>query len=79
MARKAKIEQKPPFGQLILRELNKSNLTQKWLSAQIGVSAQHISNIISGKDNPSIRTLSEIANKLNIKKGDILNVFIDQR
>ena len=78
MARKARVEQKPALGQLILGKLNNSELTQKWLSAQVHVSRQHICNIISGRDNPSIKTILDIADCLGIDKAEILTVFVHQ-
>jgi putative transcriptional regulator len=52
-----------------LREQKK--LTQEELALAVGVSRAHISKFENGKGSPSIKVLSQIAKKLDVKLDDI--------
>ena len=52
---------------LLIKEALKSNgKTAVWLAGEIGITQPNMSNIVSGKSNPSLDTLEKIATALNV-------------
>ena len=50
-----------------IREVLKEKcLTALWLSSQVGITQPNMSNIVSGKNRPSLDTLEKIASALNV-------------
>ena len=60
------------LGQRIANFRNKSNLSQEELAFRCAVGYKHISNIELGKSKPSLDSLVQIANILNISADDLL-------
>ena len=54
----------------ILRE---KNLTSVWLASQVGITQPNMSNIVSGKNNPSLETLEKIASALVINISELFD------
>ena len=57
----------------IKEELDEQELSQKWLSDQIGVSVVTVNFWCSNKSQPSIKTLFEISKILKITPDRLLN------
>lgn len=60
------------LGQRIADFRSKKNLSQEELAFSCGVGNKHISNIELGKSKPSLESLIQIANILNISADDLL-------
>lgn len=56
------------FGHEILANLNYKGLTQKWLSEEIGVSTQYISDICAGRRTPSADVIERLAVAMEMTK-----------
>ena len=56
----------------IKEELDEQELSQKWLSDQIGVSVVTVNFWCSNKSQPSIKTLFRIGEALNISPDKLL-------
>lgn len=54
--------------------LRKSNRTQSWLAAELGVSRGYVSDLANGKKTPSIDLLQRIAATLDVPPGDLFDV-----
>jgi len=51
--------------------LKEKGFTSIWLASQVGITQPNMSNIVSGKSNPSLETLEKIANTLNVPIADL--------
>jgi transcriptional regulator with XRE-family HTH domain len=51
---------------------NKAGMSQDELGEKVGVNNKHISNIETGRSKPSMDTLVDIANALNVSADDLL-------
>ena len=60
------------LGQRIADFRSKKNLSQEELAFSCGVGNKHISNIELGKSKPSLESLIQISNILNISADDLL-------
>ena len=60
------------LGQRIANFRNKGNLSQEELAFRGEVGYKHISNIELGKSKPSLESLVQIANILNVSADDLL-------
>ena len=60
------------LGQRIADFRSKENLSQEELAFRCGVGIKHISNIELGKSKPSLDSLVQIANFLNVSSDDLL-------
>ena len=60
------------LGQRIADFRSKENLSQEELAFRCGVGNKHISNIELGKSKPSLESLVQIANFLNVSADDLL-------
>ena len=60
------------LGQRIANFRNKGNLSQEELAFRCAVGYKHISNIELGKSKPSLESLVQIANILNVSADDLL-------
>lgn len=60
------------LGQRISDFRNKHNFSQEELAFRSGVGNKHISNIELGKGKPSLESLVQIANVLNVSADDLL-------
>lgn len=60
------------LGHRIANFRNKENLSQEELAFRCAVGYKHISNIELGKSKPSLDSLVQIANILNISADDLL-------
>ena len=60
------------LGQRIADFRSKENLSQEELAFRCGVENKHISNIELGKSKPSLESLVQIANFLNVSSDDLL-------
>ena len=52
--------------------LEKKNLTQVWLSGELGVSVVSVNNWCQKKNEPSLKTLASIAKALKVKISDLI-------
>jgi transcriptional regulator with XRE-family HTH domain len=52
--------------------LEKKNLTQVWLSGELGVSVVSVNNWCQKKNEPSLKTLASIAKILKVKISDLI-------
>ena len=64
----------PSLSDIIRLRMHEMNLSQLKLSELIGVSPSRISEYISGKAEPTLKTAREISRKLNIDANIILGV-----
>lgn len=60
------------LGQRVADFRSKENLSQEELAFSCGVGSKHISNIELGKSKPSLESLIQIANFLNVSADDLL-------
>jgi len=51
--------------------LKEKGETAVWLASQISITQPNMSNIVSGKTNPSLETLEKIANALKVSISDL--------
>ena len=58
------------LGKMLLKNLYKQGKSRKWLADEIGLTPSAISAIITGRTNPSPKTLKSMS--------DVLNINIDQ-
>jgi transcriptional regulator with XRE-family HTH domain len=69
-----KLETKKQIG-LRLRELRKKRgLSQEQAAAQAGITTSHLSNIESGKENPTVDTFTGLASTLGVSLSDIFDI-----
>ena len=61
------------MGQAIRRLREKERLSQERLALMVGISRQHLSNVESGKANPTVELLYRIACGLGTKMTRILD------
>lgn len=66
------------IGMVIISNLKARSKTQTWLSSECKVTKSHISKIICGKTNPSLRVLHAIARSLNISKDILAEALFDK-
>ena len=59
------------LGQRVADFRSKENLSQEELAFSCGVGSKHISNIELGKSKPSLESLIQIANFLNVSADDL--------
>ena len=60
------------FMELRIKDVIKfKGVTAVWLASQIGITQPNMSNIVSGKTNPSLDTLGRIAAALNVPVVDL--------
>lgn len=64
----------PSLADVIKLRMYEMNLTQKNLAERLGVSPSRISEIISGKDDPTYKVAQKISRELNIDPGIVLGV-----
>ena len=57
--------------------MEEQKVTSAWLSEQVGISKVAVSNIITGKNSPSIDNLLKIANVLNVSVTYLLGINDD--
>ena len=62
------------FGELVKKIRIARKLTQAKLAEMLGISCARISEIITGKGEPSLKTCREISRKLNIDPAVVLGV-----
>ncbi|GAB3923469.1 helix-turn-helix domain-containing protein [Larkinella terrae] len=55
------------IGQLIRNTRKNRSLTQKELGRRLGISESAVNKYESGKENPTLQTLSKIADALDMK------------
>lgn len=65
----------PPLGQLVTRQLFEDGISQAKLARQMGVSPQHLSNVITGKICPQLKTVKKLSVALNIPFKDLIEVL----
>ena len=51
--------------------LREANMTQAELAESVGIARPNMSNIVTGKSNPSISTLESIAGALGVEVADL--------
>ncbi len=66
--------EKPTVGELIRDSLKESNLSQKDLANKIGVSPSRISDYISGRAEPNLKTARALCQTLNIPAAAMLGL-----
>lgn len=54
--------------------LSEKKKTSAWLANQVGLSKVAVSNIITGKSDPSVDTLVKIAKVLNVSVDELLGL-----
>lgn len=64
----------PTLADVMKLRMYELGLTQKSLSAMIGVSPSRLSNYISGKCEPTLKVAREISRKLNIDAKIVLGI-----
>ncbi len=64
----------PSLAEILKLRMYEMGLTQKKLAELLGISAARISEIISGKGDPSLKTGREMCRKLNIDPAVVLGV-----
>ena len=64
----------PSLSDVLKLKMYELGLTQKQLADLVGISAARMSEIISGKRNPTFSTAREISSKLSIDPGVVLGV-----
>ena len=63
---------KPTVAQLINLSLEEKKLSQKQLAAEIGVSASRISDFVSGRAEPTLKTARRLCTTLGISPAAML-------
>ena len=58
---------------LIKEVLRNKEKTSVWLAGEIGITQPNMSNIVSGKSNPSLETLEKIANALQVPISELFD------
>nr|WP_306043470.1 MULTISPECIES: LexA family transcriptional regulator [unclassified Mameliella] len=71
IARSAQPKDKARMGPIILKQLKTLRMTQTALAEKVGISAGYLSELISGKKQPSMSTLSAIAEALEISTAEL--------
>lgn len=66
--------EKPTVAELIANGLKESNITQKQLAMELGISTTRVNDFVSGKSEPSLRLAGSICRRLNIKPAAMLMV-----
>lgn len=65
----------PPFGRLLRFWRQTFSMSQEALSLEVGVSARHISFLETGRSNPGLSLVSQIANVLGLSNRDKSNLL----
>lgn len=60
------------LGENLKRIRTKKNITQTELAKTLGVDKSFVSNIENGKTNPTLSTITNIANALGMSSNDLL-------
>lgn len=60
------LDKSADIGFLVLERLNQLGKSQSWLAKQIGVSRQHISKIVKGSENLTLKTIYKLEGVLGI-------------
>ena len=66
--------EKPTPAELIAAGLDEKGLTQKQLAEKIGISQSRVSEYISGKAEPSLKTARQLCRILGIKPAEMLGI-----
>lgn len=65
---------KPSLVEILKLRMHEKGLNQKRLSELLGVSTSRVSEYLSGKSEPTLKTAREISRKLEIDPGIVLGV-----
>jgi transcriptional regulator with XRE-family HTH domain len=65
--------EKKTLGKMVAKNLYKQGKNQKWLASEIGISSSAVSAIISGRANPSQKTLKNMSEVLSINIDDLID------
>ncbi len=65
---------KPTVGELIKLSLEEMGLTQKELSARIGVSPSRVNDFVTGRAEPNLRQARRLCQELNIQPAAMLGL-----
>jgi HTH-type transcriptional regulator/antitoxin HigA len=65
---------KPSLVDVLKLRMHEKGLNQKRLSELLGVSTSRVSEYLSGKSEPTLKTAREISQKLDIDPGIVLGV-----
>lgn len=65
----------PPLGQLVTRQLFEDGISQAELARQMGVSPQHLSNVITGKTYPQLKTVKKLSIALNVPFKNLIDAL----
>ncbi|MBW4982513.1 helix-turn-helix domain-containing protein [Mameliella sp. CS4] len=71
IARSSPPKDNPHMGPIILKQLKTLRMTQTALADKVGISAGYLSELISGKKQPSMATLNAIAEALEITTAEL--------
>lgn len=66
------------LGRRIKQIRKRQGLTQEMLAEQAGISAQYVSNIERGKENPTLDLLLRLADALKIPLGELCDFQADE-
>lgn len=61
------MDYKETLGAAIKMQLYRMGKTQKWLASEVGVSANHITQVVTNKSRPSLMLLISICKTLNLE------------
>lgn len=65
-------------GKVIRRIRKERRLSQEVLSGLAGISRSHLAMIETGKKNPNVETLWNIANAMNMRLSELFTVIEDE-
>ena len=65
------LDNKTPWGKIILKNLYLKGKNQAWLAEEIGVNPNHISILCSKIKNPKVETLKKLSKALDIELEDL--------
>ncbi|MBE6250646.1 MAG: helix-turn-helix domain-containing protein [Bacteroidales bacterium] len=64
----------PTLSEMLIHKMHELNLTQKELSATLGMTAPRLSEILNGKKDPTYRQAQKIAQTLDIDANIVLAI-----
>jgi Predicted transcription regulator containing HTH domain len=65
----------PSLSDAIKIRMYEMHITQRSLALMLGISPSRVSDIVSGKSNPTYKVAHEISRKLNIDASIVLGVY----
>lgn len=75
MPRTTDMSKKSKLGILVSSKINEMGITQNRFAMKAGLTAAHLSNVLNGKQNPTLKALQRISNVSGISLEELVSTI----